>query len=328
MKFNYRYSQAALGAVLGLLSAFAGSIALAQAWPTRPVTVIWPYPPGGSASEVKMRALYNEAARVLGQPFVWEYKPGASARLGVIAVSKAPPDGHMLTFATDTVLTVLPQASASFTAQVDRDYAAVQMPFGIPLVITGHPKLPFRDIKGWVAYAKANPGKLTFGSTGIGGTAHLSMERIAEVLGIQMLHVPYASSPFMPDLLNGTIDIMTFSTTALTSQVSAGKLNGLAQAGPRRTAQLPNVPTLRDAGYDISIETWNALVTSPGTPPEVIAKMNGTLNAAQRAPEVAKLFSQDESLTFYNSPKEITEHIKAETLRVRPIIQRMNLKFD
>ena len=317
-----------LKTALAALTLASASAALAQAWPSKPITVIWPYPPGGSASEVKMRALYNEAGRQLGQPFVWDYKPGAGARLGVVAVTKGPTDGHLYSFATDTLLTVLAQTSASFNAQVERDYIPVHMPYGIALVTTAHPKLPFKDLKGWVAYAKANPGKLSFGSTGLGGTAHLTSERIAGALGIQMLHVPYVGQPFQTDMLNGTIDIMTFTTTSLAPHINSGKLNGLVQTGARRAGALPNVPTLKESGYDLVMETWNAIVAPPGTPMEIVNKMNATLTAALKAPEVNKLFVQDESLLFPQTPKEIVEVIKTDTERVKPIIQRMNLKFD
>ena len=317
-----------IGLAAAMLAAPAFAQNAAQNFPSKPVTVIWPYPPGGSASEVKMRAMYNEAGRMLGQPFVWDYKPGAGARQGVVTVAKAAPDGHTLAFATDTLLTVLAQTSSSFNAQVERDYTPVFMPYGISLVVTAHPKLPFKDFKGWVAYAKANPGKLSFGSSGVGGTAHLAMQRVADALGIDMLHVPYVSQPFMTDLLNGTFDIMTFSTTALAGHINAGKLVGLVQASSKRVAALPNLPTLKESGVDLAIDTWNAIVTAPGTPPEIVAKLNTTLAAAQKAPEVAKMFIQDESLMFTQSPKEITELIKADTARVKPIIQRMNLKFD
>ena len=168
MKHSFRLIRQALGMALGLGLVVSAAPAFAQNaaqnFPSKPVTVIWPYPPGGSASEVKMRAMYNEAGRMLGQPFVWDYKPGAGARQGVVTVAKAAPDGHTLSFATDTLLTVLAQTSATFNAQVERDYTPVFMPYGISLVVTAHPKLPFKDFKGWVAYAKAKPGKLSFGS--------------------------------------------------------------------------------------------------------------------------------------------------------------------
>jgi len=312
--------------ILTLPTAFPEAV-LAQSFPSKPITAIWPFPPGNTA-ENKLRAMFGEAAKSLGQPIVIEYRPGAGGRQGVVAVQKSPPDGHVIAFATDTVLTVLAQASASFAPRVDRDYVAVHQVYGVPLVLTAHASLPFKDVKGWIAYAKANPGKLTYGTPGTGTTSHLAMVRLTDTLGVSMLHIPYAGSPYQADLINGTFNMMAFTTTVLTPHIKAGKLNALAQVGSRRATQLSDVPTFREAGFDFEMDTWNTFVAPPGTPAETVAKINAAFNAAQKVPEVAKIFASDESNVYFLTPQQASENIRAEIRRVLPVIKKMNLTFD
>lgn len=301
--------------------------ALAQSYPLKPITVIYPFPPGNPA-ENKLRLMYAEASKTLGQTVVTEYRPGAGGRLGAIAVNKAPPDGYLLSFVVDPVMTVMPHASPSFRLQVVKDYVAVHQPYGVSLTITAHPSLPFRDAKGWIEYAKANPGKLTYATQGIGGGQHLNMERTMEALGIQMTHVPYGNTQMMPDVLTGAVNLTAFGVITLKPHIDAGKLIPIATSGPQRSPQLPNVPALKEMGYDIAAQSWTAIIGPPGTPPEIAAKLNAAFNAAQKTPELAKILAGDESNVSYASPQAITAQIKAEYERMGPIVRRLNLKFD
>lgn len=303
------------------------AIALAQTFPGRPISVIYPFPPG-NPGENKLRAMYAEASKTLGTPVISEYRPGAGGRLGVVAVQKSPPDGTLLTFATDTVLSVVPHASASFKAQADRDYAPVHLTFGLPLILASHPKLPFRDVRGWVEYARTNPGKVTYASQGIGGTSHLNMEKIMAALDISMTHVPYGATQFQPDLLSGVVDMMVFSLTVLAQPIRDGRLIGLAMPTTRRSPQVPNVPTMREAGFDVVIGNWNGIVAAPGTPAEIVNRINMAFNAAQKLPEVAKIFALDESEMFMVSAQAFSAHIKSEYDKNAAVVQRLGLEFD
>lgn len=303
------------------------SAAIAQAYPSKPITVIWPFPPGNPA-ENKLRAMYVEAAKTLGQAIVTEYRPGGGGRLGIATVNKAPPDGHLLSFVVDPVMTVIPHASPSFKLQVDRDYVAVHQPYGVSLIITAHPSLPFKDAKGWIDYARANPDKLTYATQGIGGGQHLSMEQTMAALGIQMTHVPYGATQMMPDVLSGTVNLTAFGVITLKPHIDAGKLIALATAGPARSPQLPTVPALKEMGYDISVQSWTAIVAPPGTPADIVNKLNAAFNAAQKSPEVAKMLVGDDSYVSLASPAAITAQIKREYERMGPLVQRLGLKFD
>jgi tripartite-type tricarboxylate transporter receptor subunit TctC len=323
-----RHSLRVLAALIALsLSVMHPSTARAQAFPGKPITVIWPFPPGNPA-ENKLRAMYAEAAKTLGQPVVTDYRPGGGGRLGIAAVNKAPPDGYLLSFVVDPVMTVMPHASPSFKLQVDKDYLAVHQPYGVSLIVTAHPSLPFKDARGWIDYAKANPGKLTYATQGIGGGQHLNMEQTMAALGIQMTHVPYGATQMMPDVLSGTVNLTAFGVITLKSHIDAGKLNALATAGPARSPQLPNVPALKEMGYDISVQSWTAIVAPPGTPADVVNKLNAAFNAAQKTPDVAKMLAGDDSYVSLASPAAITAQIKREYERMGPLVQRLGLKFD
>ena len=311
----------------------AGAIAMlpafvaAQGFPTKPITVIYPFPPGNPA-ENKLRVMYAEAAKTLGQPIVTEYRPGAGGRLGVVAVQKAPPDGYLLSFATDSVLTVASQASPTFHPQVERDYVAIHAPYAVSLTIVSHPSLPFRDARGWIEYAKANPGKLTYASQGIGGSQHLNMEQATGALGISMTHVPYGATQMMPDMLSGTVSMTLFGLITVKQHIDAGKLIAIATSGPSRSPLLPNVPTLKELGYDVSAQSWTAIVGPPGLPAETVNRLNAALNAAQKTPEIAKMLASDDSYVSLATPQAITAQIRSEYDKMGPLVRRLNLKFD
>lgn len=304
----------------------ASASAFAQGASRRPITVIYPFPP--NAGEAKLRAMYAEASKTLGQTIVTEYRPGAGGRMGVLAVQKSSADGTLLTLATDTALTVAPHASPTFRVQIDKDYVAVHQTYGVALVLTAHSSLPFRDARGWIEYAKANPGKLTFGSQGVGGTSHLNMEKLMLALGIQMTHVPYGATPFQVDLANGTFDMMAFSLSVLVPPINAGRLNGIAMITARRSPQIPNVPTLKESGYDVVLPNWNGIVAAPGTPAEIVNRINAAFNAAQQLPEVVKSFAIDESEIFLASPQAFAAVIKGDYERSGALVHRLGLKVE
>lgn len=324
---HYRTGIRAAVVAAAALVAILPQAALAQGFPAKPITVIYPFPPGNPA-ENKLRVMYAEAAKTLGQPIVTEYRPGAGGRLGALAVQKAAPDGYLLSFIVDSVLTVMPHASPTFKLQVEKDYVAVHQPYGVSLTITAHPSLPFRDARGWIDYARANPGKLTYASQGIGGGQHLNMERTMEALGITMTHVPYGATQMMPDVLSGTIDMVGFGIITVKQHIDAGRLIPIATSGPARSPLLPNIPALKELGYDIAAQSGTVIIGPPGMPAENVNRLNTAFNAAQKTPEIAKMLASDDSFVSLATAQAITAQIRAEYDRMGPLAKRLNLKFD
>lgn len=326
MKTSRRKATAASGLIAAL--AFVAGGAAAQGYPNRTVTFIWPFAAGAPSGEF-YRLLAEEAGRQMGQSMVTEFRGGAGLRLGVQAVSKAPPDGYLLSGAVDGVLTVLPMASASFKVEQGRDYTPITIASESFIVLSSHPSLPFRDLKGLIAYAKANPGKLNFGSTGVGGNSHMHMERLMSVTGIVLTHVPYKSAAqAMPDRLSGTVHLFMGGPDVKT-MVDAGKLVGLAVSSPRRMAELPSTPTLDESGFPgLGMKPWISVVGPPGLPRDIVMKVNGAFIAALKTPEIRKRAADILFELLGSSPEEFSARIKTDLDAYAPIVQKLGLKLD
>jgi tripartite-type tricarboxylate transporter receptor subunit TctC len=277
-----RRGLAALGASLAL-----PAIARAQpGYPNRPITLIVPYPPGGSTDNVS-RPVAPKLGEVLGQPVVIENRGGAGGTLGAALVAQARPDGYtLLTFPT-AVLTISPHMM-----QLPYDPARAFTPVSLLAMSDGvvamHPSVPVRTIQELVAYAKANPGRLRFGSAGNGTITQMTGEIFADAVGIQMEHVPYrGSAPALTDLLGGRVQLQ-FDPIAIPA-IKDGRLIGLATTGERRSAELPDLPTLRELGmYGEGGLSFFGLAGPAGLPPEVVGRLTAALERVLAMPEVAR----------------------------------------
>lgn len=311
-----------------LLIAGAALDVSAQAYPNRTITFIWPFNVGTTNGEA-FRVLAEETGKILGRPMVTEFRGGAGGRLGLQALFKAAPDGYLIGAAIGSVYTVLPLASATFKIEPGRDYTPIMIATESYSLLTGHPSLPFRDLKGLVAYAKANPGKLTFGSPGVGNDSHLQVERIMAATGIQMTHIPYkGSAAAMPDRLSGTLDLYMSGVDAA-PLVDSGKLIAIATTGPRRASVLPNTPTLEESGLPgMVLKAWVGLSVAPGTPREIVNRLNGAFNEAFKSPAVLKAMEVGGWFIMPSTPDAMTSRIKSEFELFAPMVQKLNLNFD
>lgn len=315
---------AALVAILGMAAPFQ---ALAQPFPNRPITMVYPFPPAGSP--VVFTTIFSEASKVLGQPIVVDYRPGAGNRFGATEVMKAKPDGYLLGAAPDAVLTVLPLTSSTFKAEPGKDYAPLVQMIEYSFVVTAHPSMPFRDFPGLVAYAKANPGKLNFAGNEPGGVRHFLLERIKAVTGVEITNVPYkGDAQSLPDRLSGTIEL-GISTAGFKPHIDSGKLVALATTGPARMKEFPQVPTLQEAGYKgFTMTSWFGLIAPSGTPADVIAKLNAAFNVGIKSPEVAKLMAQFGFEPVGGPAEQFFTKIRSDIATNAPVIKRLGLKFD
>jgi tripartite-type tricarboxylate transporter receptor subunit TctC len=312
--------------ITGLHLAATGDAA-AQAYPNRPITMIYPFPPAGSP--VAFNALFQEASKVLGQPIVVEYKPGAGNRFGVTDIMKARPDGYTLAAATDSVLAVLPLTNSTFKAEAGRDYLPLMQMIEYFFVITAHPSVPFRDFQGLIAHARANPGKLNFAGTEPGGVRHFLLERIQAATGIRMTNVPYkGDAASLTDRLSGIVEI-GISAGGFKPHIDSGKLVAIVTTGPKRMQEFPGVPTMEETGYKgFTLTSWFGLIAPAGTPPEIMTRLNAALNEGLKSPEVIRLLAQQGFQPVGGSPEQFAQKIKADMAANAPVVSKLGLKFD
>jgi tripartite-type tricarboxylate transporter receptor subunit TctC len=313
-----------IAGAFGVAAALA-STAGAQSFPNRAITIIV-NSPAGSVMEGNFRAIGAEASKLLGQPVVMENRPGANGRLGLMAIKSAPADGHLLTIAHDAVLVSQPSADPTFQLEQGRDYLPVAFLIEFPLVLAGSPTLPFRDIRGLLAYAKANPGKLNWATTA--GNMFVT-EMVRQSAGIEITTIPYkgASSAFL-DIVAGRTDLV-FAGSDVVSFFKAGKMIGIGTSGGQRWAVFPDLPTFTESGIPAASTVWYGLLAPPGTSPEVIAKVNDAFNSALKLPQVTKLLVTNGFVTGrFQSPKEFSTHIQSELGIWGPVIRKSGLKLE
>ncbi len=324
-------SLSALAMPVLLLATWGGLIAPqaahAQAYPNRPITLVYPFPPAGSP--VAFNALFQEASKILGQPIVVDYKPGAGNRFGVTDIMKAKPDGYTLAAAPDVVLTVLPLTSSTFKAEAGRDYLPLMQMIEYYFVITTHPSVSFRDFPGLVNFAKANPGKLNFAGSEPGGVRHFLLERIQAATGARLTNVPYkGDAASLADRLGGIVEI-GINAAGFKPHIDNGKLIALATTGPKRMQEFPNVPTLEEAGYKgFTLTSWFGLVAPAGTPPEIMSTLSAALNQGLKSPDVIRLLNQQGFAPVGGSPEQFAQKIRADVAANAPVITKLGLKFD
>lgn len=310
-----------------LLALIGCTGALAQGFPAKPITLVWVFPP--SAIEAPIRALAEEAGKLLGQPMLIDIRPGAGGRIGVNSVVRSPADGYTIGLFTDPLLTTLPQASANYKVEMGRDYVPVQITMETASMLNGHTSLPFRDLRGLIAYAKANPGKLTFGSSGIGGAAHINLERLAVAAGIQFTHVPYkGAGQALADRLSGVCNLW-MGAADFQQHVADGKLFPIATTGTTRVKEFPDTPTLAEAGLPgLTLKTWFAMIAPPGTSPEIVTRLNRALNAAIKSPEVIARMEKVGFIPVGSTPEEMATRVRTDSEVNGPIVRKLGLRFD
>ena len=293
--------------VLALISAFGGSFdsVHAQSYPNRNITLVVPFPPGGSTSIVG-RVVADKMSQLLGQSIVVDNRGGAGGTVGTRAVAKSEPDGYTLLAGYTGTLAISPSLYRDAGYDPRKDFEPIGSIGCAPSSLVVHPSFPVRSVAELVAYAKANPGKVNFGSAGVGTVGHITGEYFAHATGIQIVHIPYkGTGPALSDLLGGHIP-MSFSPVATTAgNVKAGLLRGLAVTSVHRNTLLPDVPTMIEAGvpnFDASL--CYGLVAPAGTPRPVIDRLNNALQSALASDEVKKQLALDGTEVIPSTPEQ------------------------
>jgi len=285
-------------------------IARAQTYPNRTITLVVPFPPGGSTSIVG-RLIADKMSQLLGQSIVVDNRGGAGGTVGTKAVTKSEPDGYTLLLGYTGTLAIGPSLYRNVGYDPRKDFAPIGMIGSAPSSLVAHPSFPAKTVAELIAYAKANPGKVNFGSAGVGTVGHITGEYFAHAAGIQIVHIPYkGTGPAMSDLLGGHIPI-SFSPVATTSgNVKAGLLRALAVTSINRSKLLPDVPTMIEAGvpgFDASLVY--GLVAPAGTPPSVIERLNKALRDALVSEDVTKQLELDGTVITASTPEQYADFI-------------------
>jgi tripartite-type tricarboxylate transporter receptor subunit TctC len=314
-----------LGLAAGTLAALPAAARAQAAYPARPVHVLLGFAAGGS-SDVIGRLVCQWLSEHLGRAFVFDNKPGAASNIATEIVAKEAPDGYSLLWCTSanaTNATLYQNLNFDFL----RDFAAVAGTFRVPNVLEVHPSVPVKTVPEFIAYAKANPGKLNFASGGIGATQHMSAELFKFMTGIDMKHVPYrGSAPALIDLLSGQVQVMFDLLPASIGYIRSGKLRALAVTTAQKSEALPDLPTIGEfvPGYEAS--TWNGVVAPKGTPPDVIEKLNGAINAALADATVKARLTDLGATALIYSPAEFGKFLADETAKWAKVIKFAGIK--
>ncbi|MEO8144934.1 MAG: tripartite tricarboxylate transporter substrate binding protein [Betaproteobacteria bacterium] len=315
--------------LLLLLAAAAPAVALAQAFPSKPVRLIVPFPAGGPA-DIFGRVLAQGMTAQLGQPVVVENVSGVGGVLGVERAAKAAPDGYTLVLNSSSALSIAPFSMAKMPYDPFKDLALITAVVRVPEVLAVNPSLPVNTLAELVAYAKANPGKVNFGSAGSGTITHLAGELLKVEANIDMIHVPYkGAAPAVNDLLGGQVQMGVFDVPVLLGHIKAGKLKALAVTSAKRAPSLPEVPTTADAGYPKVIsDNWYGLVGPAGIPQGVLKRLHAAAIAALNSPELIEQFSRVSGVPMPSSPEEYGVFIAFEQAKWGKVVKAIGFKAE
>ena len=306
----------------------AGAVT-AQVFPDRPIRIIVPFTPAGS-SDIVARAMADGAGEALGQSVIVENIPGAGGNVGTLRAAKSPADGYTLVQCTIGTCSINGSLYANTGFDVQRDFVPVFLTGGVMNVFTVNNNFPAKTMAEMVAWAKANPGKLTFGSSGVGASNHLAPEWLAFLTGVSMIHVPYkGSGPAIIDIVGGQIMMFNDNEPSILPQIKAGKVRALAVTGPQRSKNLPDVPTMVEAGYKgFVVEPWFGFMAPKGTPAAIIDKLNATFNTALANSRVKKRLEDTGLRPVGGAASILGEQIRVETERWAAVIKANNIRAE
>jgi tripartite-type tricarboxylate transporter receptor subunit TctC len=299
----------------------SGGFANAQAWPNKTVTIVVPFPAGGT-TDVLARAISNKLSAAIGQAVIVDNKPGAGATLGADLVAKALADGHTLLMGA-VHHTVASNYYKNLRYSFEKDFAPITTVALVPNVMTVSAKSPYNSAKEVIAAGKANPDKLSYGSNGNGTAQHMIGTQFEMETGVKVLHVPYkGSAPLTTDLLGGQVDMSFDTITPVLPFIKEGKLKALAVTTAKRSSTLPNVPTLQEAGVpNLAIGTWFGLLAPAATPKPVIVRLNTEIVKIIQSPEFKKQMADIGAEPVGNKPEEMAKQIKEETEKFARLVK-------
>lgn len=312
----------ALGVLIGALPADA------QPYPSKPVRVITPFPPGAGV-DIVTRIFTPRLAEALGQQFIVDNRSGAAGHIGAELAARAAPDGYTLLLAPSSIVisrTLYPKLAYN----IEKDLDPITQVAAAPFVLVVHPSLPVRNLKELIALAKSKPGQLFYASTGNGGTPHLAMEDFRTRAKINVVHVPYKGTPpAVTDLIAGQVSLMFANTLSVLPFVHSGRLRALALSSAKRSAAAPELPTVAESGipgFDVS--TWFGLFAPAGTPRDIINRLNGEARRIAQMPNIRELLSSQGADPLGTTPEEFRAFIRVELVKWAKAVQAAGVRAE
>lgn len=321
--------RSALLACSALALASLAPLVHGQAWPTKPVTLVIPFPAGGHTDSIG-RLLADHLSKRLGVSVVVENRPGVNGSLGTESVIRAAPDGHTLLMAGIGTLAINPKVNPNVKYDALRDLTHIALVARNPNVLLASPSFPAKDVAELVALAKAKPRAINFALTGIGSSGHLAMELLKQSAGVDFNAVPYkGDAPATTDLLGGQVDLLFLNSVVAVPQVKSGKLRALAVTSGKRNPLLPDVPTLVEAGLpDAESESWTSVAGPAGLPAPIVERLNREVNAILALPEVLEKFGSTGTVAMPGGVADANAFVRTEVDRWARVIKAANMRME
>jgi tripartite-type tricarboxylate transporter receptor subunit TctC len=312
----------------GVLAVLAGA-ASAQGYPAKPIHFIVPFPPGGG-TDIIARTVAARLSESNKWVIVLENKPGAGGNLGLDQAAKSPADGYTMVIGQTSNLAINPTLYSKLPYDPVRDFRPVALLASSPIVLVAPEKTPYKSLGDAIAAAKAGPGTVSYGSPGNGTVAHLTAELLQRTADVKFTHIPYkGASQAMTDLMGGQIDLYLSSVPSALSQIKGGKLRPLAVTGAQRSAQLAQVPTIAESGYQgFDVTTWYGLLYPAGTPEPIVKRMNEEVNRALKAGDVRDRLAAEGGDALGGTPEQFASLLKADLARWGQIVKQSGAKVD
>lgn len=312
-RFSCACSVRQLAALFGILACCSPLLATAQAYPNHPIRMIVPFAAGGSV-DVLGRVIAERVGTAMGQPVVADNRVGANGTIAHQMVASASGDGYTIGMSGTSPLVLAPHQYKNLPYDSRKDFTYLACAGTTPFVLDVHPSVPVKNVRELVAYAKANPGKLNFGSAGLGNSAHLSAELFKQITGTNMVHVPYKGNALaMADLVSGQIQVLFDPVQTSLPQIKAGKVRPLAVTSRTRFAELPDLPTVAESGYpSYEFVVWYAFIAPASTPAPLVARLNSEINKVLRDPEIKSRFAAMGANLTESTPAECANFVRAE----------------
>jgi tripartite-type tricarboxylate transporter receptor subunit TctC len=325
------YMRKILSALAGVLIAVSVVIpaAFAQSYPTRPITVVVAFTPGGP-SDILARILGQKMSEILGKPVVVDNRPGAGGNLAAEVVARASPEGYTLLMGNNSILATNAALYTNIRYDVAKDFVPISLVGSQANILVVNPKLPVKSMADVIALAKSKPGKLTYASSGYGAAAHLAAELFKHDAGVQIEHIPYkGAAPALQDVVAGEVDMMFATAASVSGFIQAGSVRALAVTTPKRIAAFPDLPTIDELGLKgFDATTWHGLVAPAGTPPDVIQKLNAAVIQSLKNDVVRKQLERLGVDVVGSSPQEFAAYINSETPKWTAVVQGLGAKLN
>jgi len=316
-------------AAISLALAGAPSVFAQATFPSKPIRIVVPFPPGGT-TDILARAAAQKMTEAWKEQVLVDNRPGAGGNIGAELVAKSPADGYTLLMGTVGTHSINPSLYAKMPYDHVKDFAPVILVASVPNVLVVHPSVPANSVQELIAYAKANPGKINFASSGSGTSIHLAGELFKTMAGVQMAHVPYkGSAPAIADLVGGQVQIMFDNLPSALPQIKGGRLRALAVTSAQRAPALPDVPTVAESGLPgFEASSWFGLLAPAGSPRDAILKVNAEVDRWLASPEAKEKLTSQGANAAGGTPEDFARHIAAETAKWQQVVKASGAKVD